>query len=125
MMYDHLNLNDQHKAFEHATKLVNEENFDFKKKHISGFEDEFGEKYKHYNKKQMISQTYHYLCREDNLSKARNFLRNIEEINPIRREDRVHDVRCEFAKGNSCFCWCGEKYHGLSGQRLSIKVGNS
>jgi|TARA_R110000824_G_scaffold43800_3_gene127903 hypothetical protein len=33
----------------------------------------------------------------------------------VMREGRVHNFECEFAKGNHCDCWCGEKYHGMRG----------
>ena len=38
----------------------------------------------------------------------------VEKIQ-VMREGRVHNFECEFAKGNHCNCWCGEKYHGMRG----------
>ena|SRR2546428_9944395 len=45
-------------------------------------------------------------------------LNTLIAIKTLRREDKVHDARCEYAIGNSCVCWCGEKYHGWKGRDL-------
>jgi hypothetical protein len=47
---------------------------------------------------------------------------DLEELKRIRfyRDDQIHPFDCEFATGNSCHCWCGEKYHGLHGKDVKV-----
>lgn len=40
---------------------------------------------------------------------------SLEKVYSYFREQQYHNAECEFAVGNSCWCWCGEKYHGLKG----------
>jgi hypothetical protein len=45
---------------------------------------------------------------------------DLQELNKIQiiREGKIHGFDCEFATGNKCNCWCGEKYHGMNGAKL-------
>ena len=48
---------------------------------------------------------------------------DLEKLQKIRyyRDDQIHPFDCEFARGNHCVCWCGEKYHGLKGNGAICK----
>ena len=112
-IYNHDNINDQYKARDEAIGLIKDSSFDWKKNHISNFGTP--DKYEKYNLKELTGKVFDILCKENDYHKACRFLESIEEIKPIKRNNRTHDVRCEFAKGNSCDCWCNEEFHGLMG----------
>ena len=42
-------------------------------------------------------------------------LESLEKVFSYFREGTYHNAECEFAVGQSCWCWCNEKYHGLKG----------
>lgn len=112
-IYDHDIIADQYKAREHAIGLIKNRNFDWKKNHISNFSS--FNKFEKFNLKELTTKVFNILCNENDYHKACRFLKSIEEIKPVKRDNKTHDVRCEFAKGNSCNCWCNEKYHGMMG----------
>jgi hypothetical protein len=57
---------------------------------------------------------------EDDYRCFSEFFGKLELIKKIQvmRDGKIHNFECEFAKGDSCNCWCGEKYHGMMGAKL-------
>ena len=50
------------------------------------------------------------------------FINSLQKALVIKREDKTHNILCEYAVGDNCTCWCGEKYHGLHGRGLSQQI---
>lgn len=50
--------------------------------------------------------------------RLRYFLVNLITLKKIQREGKYHNPLCEYALGNNCSCWCGEKYHGAKGMNI-------
>ena len=44
-------------------------------------------------------------------------------LKKIKREGKYHNPLCEYALGNSCSCWCSEKYHGMQGIEIPKLTG--
>ena len=51
----------------------------------------------------------------DRQERIRMFYRSLEHLVKIYRDGKYHNPLCEYAKGDSCSCWCSEKYHGMMG----------
>ena len=47
-------------------------------------------------------------------------IESLQKIYRIYRDGQIHNAECEYALGDSCICWCGEKYHGLKGSGAEI-----
>lgn len=47
-----------------------------------------------------------------------SILKTLVMLKKITREGKTHDLRCEYAIGNSCVCWCAEKFHGWKGAEM-------
>ena len=46
------------------------------------------------------------------------FIKTLRRVVNLVRDGKSHNIECEYAIGNSCICWCGEKYHGWKGENL-------
>ncbi len=116
-MFNRSVIAEQQKAMLEAKKWFMVKQLDSTKHYISDFTlNADGEAaYKYYNKKEILQTLYEILI--ENKSPI-EFLSSLKEVQTIYRDGRVHDVRCEYAIRNSCFCWCGEKYHGWKGSGL-------